>query len=91
MPEFINEKGVVTFKDNGGPEAERMRKRVIKPDVLILATGYKQVFPFLDSSYITSCEADIRNIWKSGDESIGFTGFVRPSFGMLHTLSSQSC
>lgn len=57
-----------------------MRKKVVKPDVLIFATGYKQEFPFLDLSYITLGEANLRNIWKSGDESVGFIGFVRPSF-----------
>jgi dimethylaniline monooxygenase (N-oxide forming) len=86
-PQYINEKGIVQFKDNGRPVAEVMRNKVVKPDVLIFATGYKQEFPFLDSSYITPGEANIRNIWKSGDESVGFIGFVRPSFG-TSTFSS---
>jgi dimethylaniline monooxygenase (N-oxide forming) len=85
-PEYI-EKGIVKFKDNERPEAEVMRNKVVKPDILIFATGYKQEFPFLDSSYITPGETNIRNIWKSGDESVGFIGFVRPSFG----TSTFSC
>jgi dimethylaniline monooxygenase (N-oxide forming) len=64
-----------------------MRNKVVKPDVLIFATGCKQEFLFLDSSHITPGEANIRNIWKSGDESVGFIGFARPSFG-TSTFSS---
>lgn len=60
-----------------------MRDNVSKPDMLIFATGYRQEFPFLDDTYITPGEANIRNIWKSGDESLGFIGFVRPSFGIF--------
>jgi dimethylaniline monooxygenase (N-oxide forming) len=80
-PESIDEKGVVKFRDNGRPEAKKMCGKVCKPDVLIFATGYKQEFPFLDESYVTPSEANIRNIWKIGDQTVGFIGFVRPSFG----------
>jgi dimethylaniline monooxygenase (N-oxide forming) len=90
-PEVINEKGIVHFKDNGRPEAGRMRRRVVRPDVIVFATGYKQEFPFLDSSYITPAAADIRNIWKRGHESVGFTGFFRLSFGIASILCSKSC
>lgn len=90
-PKFVDEKGIVHFKDNGRPEAERMRRKVVKPDMLVFATGYKQEFPFLDSSYPAPAEADLRSIWKSGDESVGFIGFVRPSFGITSSLNSTSC
>jgi hypothetical protein len=87
-PEFIDEKGIVHFNDNDRPEAERMRKKVIKPAVLVFATSYKQEFLFLDSNYITPGEADIRNVWKSGDESVGLMSFVRPSFGISNSFPS---
>jgi len=80
-PKYIDEKGVVHFINNGRPEAEVMKKKICRPDVLILATGYTQSFPFLDSTYPSFNDADIRNIWKEGDESIAFIGFIRPSFG----------
>lgn len=80
-PTSVDEKGVVKFLDNGRVEAERMRGAVCQPDMVILATGYRQTFPFLDKSYPMPTKADIRNIWKTGDESVGFIGFVRPSFG----------
>jgi dimethylaniline monooxygenase (N-oxide forming) len=85
-PEVIDKQGIVHFKDNSRPEAERMRNRVVRPDVILFATGCKQEFPFLDSSYITPAAADMRNIWKRGDESVGFVGFVRPSFGISSML-----
>ncbi len=35
----------------------------------------------IGSSYPTAAEADVRNILKREDPTIGFIGFVRPSFG----------
>ena len=87
-PESIDKNGIVKFRDNGRPEAKKMRSKACKPDVLIFATGYKQEFCFLDKSYATPDEANIRNIWKSGDETVGFIGFVRPSFGKSSVRSS---
>jgi dimethylaniline monooxygenase (N-oxide forming) len=80
-PRHVDEKGVVRFTENGRPEADVMRSKVCRPDLVILATGYIQSFPFLDSSYPTPQDANIRRIWSEGDESVGFIGFVRPSFG----------
>ena len=78
-PEYFDEQGVVHFQDSGRPEAERMKGATVKPDIVILATGYKQLFPFLDKG--SPDEADIRRVWVSGEESIGFIGFVRPNLG----------
>lgn len=85
-PSHIAEDGVVHFIDNGRPEAERMRDVKRKVDVLIFATGYDQAFPFLDETYPRPEDADIRRVWKAGDESVGYIGFVRPSFGMSFSL-----
>ncbi|TID21542.1 FAD/NAD(P)-binding domain-containing protein [Venturia nashicola] len=86
-PSHFDEKGVVRFTENGRPEAEVMRNKTVRPDIVILATGYTQSFPFLDSNYPTPQDANIRRIWREGDESIGFIGFVRPSFGAIPPLS----
>lgn len=82
-PERIDKNGVVHFIENGRPEAEVMREKVVKPDIVILATGYKQSFPFFDDKdYPVPRDANIRAIWKEGNETVAFIGFVRPSFGM---------
>jgi len=80
-PSHIDEQSVIHFTDNGRPEAIRMRGVKRKVDIVVFATGYDQSFPFLDETYPRPEDADIRRIWKSGDESVGFIGFVRPSFG----------
>ena len=82
-PECFAEDGTVKLTDTGRPEAEKMRKMTIKPDIVIYATGYTQEFPFLGKDYPLSEDADVRRIWKSGDKSVGFIGFVRPSLGKL--------
>jgi dimethylaniline monooxygenase (N-oxide forming) len=86
-PESINSEGVVKFVESGRPEADTMRNKTCRPDILIFATGYTQNFPFLDASYGTPLEADRRGIWKTGNESIGFIGFVRPAIGAIPPLS----
>jgi dimethylaniline monooxygenase (N-oxide forming) len=81
-PEYIDKQGIIHFSENGRLEAERMRNIHRPVDILVFATGYTQEFPFLDGqSYPRPEDADIRRIWKDGDESVGFIGFVRPSFG----------
>ena len=84
-PDHIDEHGIVHFSDTGRPEAERMKKVTRRPDIVIFATGYKQVFSFLDETYPRPEQADMRRVWKSADESVGFIGFVRPHFGMGRT------
>jgi dimethylaniline monooxygenase (N-oxide forming) len=82
-PDFIDEDGVAHFIENGRPEAESMREKVCKPDILIFATGYTQEFRFLDKTYPMSKDADMRQIWKQGDVTVGFIGFVRPGIGEM--------
>ncbi|KAF2188584.1 dimethylaniline monooxygenase [Zopfia rhizophila CBS 207.26] len=86
-PEKFDDNGVVHFMDSGRAEAQKMRKLIIKPDVVILATGYKQNFPFLAPDYPQPENANVRRIWQSGDETVGFIGFVRPSLGAIPPLS----
>ncbi|RDW75528.1 FAD protein [Coleophoma cylindrospora] len=86
-PSHIDEDGIIYFTESRRPEAEKMRYVRRKVDVLIFATGYDQKFPFLDESYPRPENADIRRIWKTGDESVGYIGFVRPSFGAIPPLA----
>ncbi len=72
---------MVKFVDSDRPEAAVMKTKVVKPDVLVFATGYTQDFSFLDESYPVPADADMRSIWKTGDETVGFFGFERPSLG----------
>jgi dimethylaniline monooxygenase (N-oxide forming) len=92
-PSHIDSSGVIHFRDNGRPEYERMKGEMIKPDALIFATGYTQTFPFLDvetaQPYPHASDADVREIWKRGDPTIGFVGFVRPAFGAIPTLAEM--
>ncbi|KAF2434419.1 dimethylaniline monooxygenase [Tothia fuscella] len=86
-PDYIDEHGVVHFTENGRAEAETMRKKICRPHVLIFATGYAQEFSFLDSTYPIPKDANMRGIWKDGDETVGFIGFIRPSFGAIPPLA----
>jgi dimethylaniline monooxygenase (N-oxide forming) len=68
----------------------------IKPDVIIFATGYIPSFPFLQHSdnegqrpYPTAHDADVRQIWKRDDPTIGFIGFIRPGFGAIPPLAEM--
>ncbi|KAM0270458.1 hypothetical protein ACHAQH_009399 [Verticillium albo-atrum] len=93
-PTHIDENGVAHFRDNGGEDYQRIKDEVIKPDVIVFATGYLQSFPFLEAkantgrkAYPRADEADVREIWKRDDPTVGFIGFVRPGFGAIPPLS----
>ena len=93
-PTHIDEQGVAHFADNGGPEYPRIKDQTIKPDVVIFATGYLQAFPFFESKvnkgstpYPRADQADVREIWKADDPTVGFIGFIRPGFGAIPPLS----
>lgn len=55
-----------------------MRDQVVRPDVVVYATGYCQNFDFLDCSYPTPEKASCRDIISPEDPSVSFIGFVRP-------------
>lgn len=69
----------------------RMMGRDIRPEMVIYATGYKQEFAFFDkdSGYAKPDEANIRNIAREGDESVGFIGFVRPGVGAIPPIAEM--
>jgi dimethylaniline monooxygenase (N-oxide forming) len=86
-PESISSKGIIKFVESSRPEAETMRSITCKPDIVVFATGYSQRLSFVDASYGTPLEADRRGVWKTGDETVGFIGFVRPAIGAIPPLS----
>lgn len=87
-PSHVDENGVMHFQKNDSTESKYAKP--VKPDVLIFATGYKHLgFPFFDaaSSYPETKDANIRQIWKDDDPSIGFIGFARPQIGAIPALT----
>ncbi|KAJ4862012.1 flavin-binding monooxygenase-like domain-containing protein [Trichoderma breve] len=95
-PSHISEDGVAHFPLNGRPESERINETVVKPDVVIFATGYLPAFPYLNTPenagrkpYPVAFDADVRQIWNSDDPTIGFIGFVRPGFGAIPPLAEM--
>ena len=97
-PEEIDENGYVRFTNNGSKEYNRLKDERIKPDIVVLATGYTQNLSFMNSpeslqngqpKYPLPSEADVRDIWKRDEPTVGFIGFVRPSFGAIPPLAEM--
>lgn len=80
-PQKVDEEGFMTLHD----DAEKVHR--IKPDVVVLATGYETKFPFLDDDYPNVSDTDVRCVYNSNDVSVGFIGFVRPSIGAIPPLA----
>ena len=93
FPIYFLENGQAIFPISKRKDAIRISKREIKPDTVIYATGYKQDFSIFEprDNYGNPTEADIRNISKAGDETVGFIGFVRPGVGKLHASCLVRC
>ncbi|KAM0262438.1 hypothetical protein ACHAQJ_001691 [Trichoderma viride] len=96
IPSHISEDGVAHFPLNGRPESERINETVVKPDVVIFATGYLPAFHYLNTAdndgrkpYPVASDADVRQIWNSNDPTIGFIGFIRPGFGAIPPLAEM--
>lgn len=86
--------GRAVFPTSRRKDALRMADRVVRPNLVIYATGYTQEFGFLDkeSDYPTPEDANVRNVVKDGDETVAFIGFVRPGVGefLLFSYFSKS-
>ncbi|KAJ7632147.1 hypothetical protein FB45DRAFT_1145231 [Roridomyces roridus] len=91
FPTHFLPNGRAVFPSLKRKDAIRMAKRDVRPDLVIYATGYTQEFSFLDKAggYATPGEADVRNIVKEGDESVGFIGFVRPGVGAIPPIAEM--
>lgn len=91
-PSHFDENGVVHFRKNDRPESKRMEAdKSIKPDLVIFATGYRRVFPFLTNNkqkYPSLDDATTRGIYRHIEDGIAYIGFVRPALGKLITLQT---
>lgn len=92
-PKQFHQSGLVEFVDNGRIEYRRMRDQHIRPDIVVLCTGYRQEFPFLvgqsDPPYPKPAASNVRQIWDNSEPSISFIGFVRPSLGAIPPLAEM--
>ncbi|KAL7898208.1 hypothetical protein HDV64DRAFT_269308 [Trichoderma sp. TUCIM 5745] len=95
-PSHISKDGTAHFPLNGRPESVRINETIVKPDVVVFATGYFPSFPFLnktehanDNPYPTAWHADVRQIWSSDEPTVGFIGFIRPGFGAIPPLAEM--
>jgi dimethylaniline monooxygenase (N-oxide forming) len=79
-PKCINEDGLMVF-DKKLPTDSVLPDHQLKPDVMVFATGYTREFPFLSSDYPCVAQTNVRGIYKDGDVTLGFIGFVRPAIG----------
>lgn len=86
-PTHIDDDGFMHFEHTDRPESEKFQDAAVKPDVVLLATGYTQRFDFLDATYTTPQKANVRGIYHEDDISVGFIGFVRPSIGAIPPLA----
>ncbi|KAJ3051195.1 hypothetical protein HK097_007842 [Rhizophlyctis rosea] len=90
FPERFDEDGKVVFMKSERKEAKMWEGRECKPDLVVFATGYRQGFGILEEGvYGTAEEADVRGVWKTGDESVAFIGFVRPGVGAIPPISEM--
>ncbi|KAK0384465.1 hypothetical protein NLU13_8551 [Sarocladium strictum] len=98
FPSHITPDGVAHFPYNPSrPESARINEQgPVKPDVIIFATGYIPSFPFLQHAdneggrpYPIAHDADVRQVWKRDDPTVGFIGFVRPGFGAIPPLAEM--
>ncbi|KAF4344904.1 dimethylaniline monooxygenase 2 [Fusarium beomiforme] len=85
-PQSIDEDGYMQFDDQLSTDSDLPKER-LKPDVMVFATGYTRDFPFLDSEYPNVSQTNIREIYKEGDVTLGYIGFVRPSIGAIPPLA----
>ncbi|KAF4456103.1 tRNA (adenine-N(1)-)-methyltransferase non-catalytic subunit [Fusarium austroafricanum] len=85
-PEKIDEDGFMQF-DKKLPSDSTLPKEQLKPDVVVFATGYTRDFAFLDNDYPNVGQTNVRGIYKEGDVTLGFIGYIRPSLGAIPPLA----
>ncbi|CAJ0552809.1 Ff.00g008870.m01.CDS01 [Fusarium sp. VM40] len=85
-PESIDVDGILQFKKEITDDTT-IPKEQLKPDVLVFATGYTREFPFLDNDYPSVSQTNVRGIYKEGDVTLGYIGFVRPAIGAIPPLA----
>ncbi|KAH7135717.1 dimethylaniline monooxygenase [Dendryphion nanum] len=90
FPERIDETGRAIFESRPDrKDWRRMQNKEVRPDCVVLCTGYKQSFSWLDDTYPTAADATIRNIVAPSNPDIAFIGFVRPGVGAIPPIAEQ--
>ena len=90
FPERLDDTGRVVFQPRPDrKDWRRLKDKVIRPSLIIYATGYKQDFSWLGPSIPGADEANVRNIIKSSRSDVGFIGFVRPGVGAIPPIAEQ--
>ncbi|KAF4949807.1 hypothetical protein FSARC_13393 [Fusarium sarcochroum] len=85
-PESIDRDGLMHFNKKL-PSDSVLPEEQLKPDVLVFATGYTREFRFLGNDYPSVPQANVRGIYKEGDVTLGYIGFVRPAIGAIPPLA----
>ena len=60
-PTHVDATGQIHFEDNGSPEYNRIKDEIIRPDSLILATGYRHEMPFFFDQDALAAAAAAKN------------------------------
>ena len=90
FPERLDDTGRVVFQPRPDrKDWRRLKDKVIRPSLIIYATGYKQDFSWLGPGIPGADEANVRNIIKSSRSDVGFIGFVRPGVGAIPPIAEQ--
>lgn len=89
-PKHIDSEGCMHFGSKGPIPAEEDFDKDVKADVVVFATGYRREVQFLDYSYSQPPEVTERGIYQPDDITVGFIGFIRPSFGMSPRMGPRS-
>jgi dimethylaniline monooxygenase (N-oxide forming) len=91
FPSHFLPSGCAIFPLTKRRESIRMQAKSgkFRPDTLIYATGYTQDFGLFDpeGNYPAPSDCDVRDVFKHGDESISFIGFVRPGVGTSRCMA----
>lgn len=80
-PISFTKSGTAIFPRSERLDQKEATSKVLRPDLLVLATGYVRRFSFLGEGYPKPDDLNIRGIWRRGDVTAGFIGFVRPGIG----------
>ncbi|KAL0940227.1 dimethylaniline monooxygenase [Colletotrichum truncatum] len=86
-PSAFAKDGRAVFPHSQKREHEEALSKQIRPDIVVLATGYVRRVCFLGDEYPKPDELDVRGIWRRGDVTTGFIGFVRPGIGAIPPLA----
>lgn len=67
-----------------------MKKRTVKPDILLYATGYTQKFEWLDDGYPRGPDqVDTLEMVDSSDMTLSWIGHVRPGVGAIPPIAEE--